>query len=210
MVMTYNSLAAAKTAAGSIKSWINYDLVDPDTVLLEAQAWIFADGQMRVREMRGAEALSLPAGQVSVALPTGFLDPIALVHADNGEPLTPRDEVWMALNRAYDGTGAGTLEEGRPLNYAIWNERFQFDTKADAAYAPILVYYALPTFVQSGNQTNFLCTRYPHILRAACQMKAAEFRQDDAEYARHKAAAEQSIVTANAQDDLSRRGISFS
>jgi hypothetical protein len=108
MVMTYTTLVAAKAAAGSIMSWVNYAKLDVTTVLDEAQSLLAQI--LRVREMRTEWVFGVSAGNASTALPARFLDPIGrLYDLTNGIELSHRLETEIIESRAYDNTPSGSF-----------------------------------------------------------------------------------------------------
>lgn len=76
MAMTWSSLVGDKTVAGSIAKWANYSLLDTETVLDEAQALLYSEGRIRVREMMTDMVFTMSQFSSYLPLPTGFLDPI--------------------------------------------------------------------------------------------------------------------------------------
>lgn len=203
MAMNYTDLIAAKTNTGSVKYWINYDPVPVEAVIEDAEAFIYS--RLRVREMRASTTLSLASGDSTEALPTGFLDPISMVDKNPGTPIVQVEEGRLLELRSYDET-TGLMTSGVPGRYAIFDEVFNFDVRADAARSLVLVYYKRPTALGASNATNWLTTRYPNLLRAAILAHAADFRQDDGNYKRWMERAAALITAANAESDLSRRG----
>lgn len=68
--------------------------------------------------------------------------------------------------------------------WAIWDEKIKFDGAAQQDLKMQLAYYRSLPLLSSANQTNFLTTRYPNALRAACQAAAADFMKDTPEFQR--------------------------
>lgn len=199
--MNYTTLIADKSTAGSIKSWVNHNLLDVVQIVEEAEALIAQT--LRVREMRASTPLSLALGDSSTALPTGFLDPISLKDITNEILLSPRTEHWIEDARGYD---SGVLLSGTPANYAIFDEAFQFEYKYDAAATLRLVYFKKWTALSSAG-TNFLTDRYPHLLRTAVMAKAWEFRERADLEAKELQKLAAIIQKTNAETDLTYRGL---
>ena len=201
--MDFTSLTADKNTSGSIRRWVNHSEVDSDAILEDAQALVFQT--LRVREMRSEfTPLTLSAGDAFKALPAGFLDPIALYDLTNSVKLALRGEEWLGDKRTYEN---GALVSGTPRNYAIFSEALQFDRAYDAAAMLRLIGFRAPGVLSLANPANFLTTRYPHILRAACLARAFSYRNSD-----ERAAAElQNLVAfiakTNIESDLSYRGL---
>src|ERR1700738_5318118 len=139
--MDYTTLIADKTTDGSIRRWVNHSDVDAVTVLTEAQALIFQS--LRVREMRTVFSdIAMAIGNSSTALPSGFLDPIALIDKTNNLRLRLRTEEFLSRLRQYD---SGAPVSGTPQNFAIYGEALQFDLAYDAAATLSLIGFATPT-----------------------------------------------------------------
>lgn len=201
MPMSYDTLVGAKSVAGSIRSWQNYDKVDAEGVLEDAQAMIYQS--LRVREMRTSETILLLAGDDAIDLPERFLDPVDMRDLVSGGEIEPVAEGDLGRFRSMHN---GALYAGEPTRYAIINEQFTFDVRAKEGRALALVYFRAGELLSADNQTNFLTRRYPHILRAMSLAMAAEFSHNTEEYARNLQRANGLIAEANAMDDLSRRG----
>lgn len=88
------------------------------------------------------------------------------------------------------GAGGGTavdylcdnLNDGIPQYWGIWDERIQFEMAFYQQSLCKLQYYQSLPLLSSTNLSNFLCTRYPSLLRTACMAAAADFMQDTEEY----------------------------
>jgi hypothetical protein len=198
MAFEYGTLTGPKSTLGSIRSWVNYELVDVEGVLLDAQAYIY--GALRTREMRATAAFSLALNDQTEPLPTGFLEPIKLIYS-TGETIEPKEESELIVNR-------GEIQSGQPFEYAIYDELFQFEVKADAAYTGTILYWKRSTYLGAQNRTNFLTTRYPNLLRVACLMHAADMVADS-EYERWKKRTDELIGRANVEADLARKGADY-
>lgn len=207
MAMTYSSLSGAKTAAGSIRRWLNYAELDVDQIIEEAQALIFQT--LRVREMRTEFSdITLAAGESSVALPAGFLDPIALKDKTNNIDLDLVSEDEMVRKRAYDTDGE-LITASAAYYYAIFQERLQFEIEYDTAATLTLIGYKAPTFVSSSNETNFLVNRYPHLMRVACMAQAADFMNNTEREQRYLAKLAAMIQQTNLESDMTYRGVTL-
>jgi hypothetical protein len=204
--MNYTALIADKTTDGSIRRWVNHSDVDVVTVLEEAQALIFQS--LRVREMRAVfNDLAMAIGDSSKALPSGFLDPIALIDKTNTLRLRLRTEEFLSRLRQYD---SGAPVSGTPQNFAIYGEALQFDLAYDAAATLSLIGFATPTPLGPTNTTNFLTNRYPHLLAAACRAQAFAFRNNDERQQLELQKLAAYIAKTNAESDLSYRGLEVS
>lgn len=196
---TYAILAGAQETAGSIKFWAQHSELAVDQIIEEAQRWIFA--RLRVREMRMVTPISIGEDEYTHALPDGFQDPIGLRLYGDSEDLDYVQE--NLLSRQYDDDGE--LQSGRPSRWAIFDELMQFDVPSDETIGGQLVFYGTPDLISSGNQENFLSTRYPTVLRRALLAFASEQRKREDFLAELKLA-ENEILQVNMTDDMGRRG----
>jgi hypothetical protein len=203
MAMTYSTLIAAKTTAGSIKSWVNYSKLDVEQVLDEAQALIVQT--LRVREMRALDtSLTMAVGDSYKALPPRFLDPIRLWSTNNIR-FSLKSEAALLDMRAYDDEGA--LVEGDPTCFAIFDEALQFEAKFSEAATLQLLCFKWPERLGASNESNWLTDRYPHLLRQACLAKAYEFMKQEAREQMELQKLVALIDKTNAESDLSYRGL---
>jgi hypothetical protein len=205
MDMSYGTLTGPKSTAGSIRYWINYELIDVEGVVMDAQAYIY--GGLRTREMKSVTPVTITGGASSAPLPTGFLEPLYF-QLPNGDRILPADEADLLASRIPDENG--DLPESDPTHFAIWDEAFQFDTVVAADTTASLLFYRRPPYLGRQTQTNFLTSRYPNLVRAACLMFAADGLQDDQEYGRWKQRADELIARANIEADLVARGRDYS
>lgn len=202
--MDYVKLVGAKTLDGSIKGWVNYEKISATSALAEAESYIY--GAMRATEMKASECLRLPAGAAAVHLPSDFLDPLSLtVTSESGCEVRQRTEREIARMRVYDGCQIST---GIPGWYAIYDRCLNFECATETAATLDLIYYRRPRPLSEGNPTNFLTTRYPGILRAACLMAAFDQMSDDAAYNRTKGRLDELLARSAVEQDFALRGIS--
>ncbi len=201
MTINYTTLTGTKTTTGSIANWVNRSDLPTADVLAEAQAWIYQ--RLRVREMMARGTLSFSTSGNSVALPARFLDPISFTPYTWGEPLDLVDEANLMDFRDEDGN----LYESTPSRWAIIGETAYVNTKPTDTFAGILLYYAQPAdLAASTNETNFLTTRYPKLLRHALMGVAYEHMKDTDRSAGYMQLAEADLQEAARTNDLFRRG----
>lgn len=167
---------------------------------MEAEAFIYES--LRVREMLSQNTtFQFDISTSSEALPSDFLDPIQfhphtwdheLPYYHEASFLAPRDE-------------DGALYTDEPSAWTIIGTTAYVDVLCEANFAGVLLYYALPTALSSSNETNFLTTRYPSLLRYACMAKAYEHMKDGARAKEYLALAMGAIGSAMATNDMFRR-----
>lgn len=204
--MNYSTLIAAKTTAGSIKRFVNYSELDSEQIVLEAQALLYQT--LRVREMRTEFSdLALAPGASYIALPSGFLDPIWLKDVTNNIDLKLRPEQSLVRRRVYE---SGALVSSIPCQYAIFGEKLQFEYAYETAATLKLVGFKKPDdLAVTTNETNFLTSRYPHLLRVACLVQAYDFMSNATKYQSNLSLLSALIEKTNAESDLSYRGAEF-
>lgn len=137
----------------------------------------------------------------STALASDFLDPIQF------HPWTWEDELTYVnegeFKPARDENGA--LYEGEPCKWTIIGTTAYVDVTCDAAFPGVLLYYGLPTALSASNETNFLTTRYPSLLRYACMAKAYEHLKDSNRAKEYMQLTLAALGSAMATNDLYRR-----
>jgi len=200
----YTTLIASKSTPGSLRSWVRYnETFDPAEILVDAQGYIYQ--RMRVREMRGIVSNgSISSGVESLALPADFLDPVKFIIRYPRTVLKLRNEaaLWTEY-RDFDSNG--DLVTDYPANYAILGTTAYFDVKTVEALRYDLLYFAQPAALSGSNTTNFLTTRYPHILRQICVGLIARSMKDYDEGDSALKIGDGMIDNAKETDDLSRR-----
>jgi hypothetical protein len=197
---SYTTLTGAKTTEGSIKWLVNYERIDTAGALTDAQAYIY--GALRVREMLASASVTISLGAITASLPTGFLDPL-LLRAYYGTLTNLPPGMFLDARVTEDD---GTYIDGDPTCYSVYNEVFNFDFQPEAAITATCLYYKQPTALGALNTSNWLCTRYPNILRHACQYYAYLQMENDTQAERHKKLADELIGRANVESDLTLRG----
>lgn len=196
---TYTVLTGVKTTAGSIANWVNRSDLPTSTILEEAEAFIYE--RLRVREMHTIATLTFAVDTNSVALPADFLDPIEYRPNGWGSPLLFVSETSLEAHRDEDGA----LYEGEPSRWSIIGETAYVDVSCSEAFSGKLMYYKRPAALSGSNETNFLTTRYPTLVRHACMAKAFEHMKDWTSAAQYLQMAEGKIAEASATNDLYRR-----
>src|SRR4051794_30484690 len=109
MAMNFNDLIGPKSRTGSIQSFVRYKPVPGEVILEDAQALIFQ--QLRVREMRASSLVTLGVGAFTAALPTGYLEPIAMFDREGWSVIPDGyvSEDQLLRLRTYDNDAVTTL-----------------------------------------------------------------------------------------------------
>ena len=102
---------------------------------------------------------------------------------------------------------ADNLVTGIPNWWAIWDERIKFDVGFSQGSLAKLQYYQSLPLLSSTNQTNFLTTRYPNLMRVACMAAAADYMKDDTEYQKQFGRLGTMIEKISNENDMQYRGM---
>jgi hypothetical protein len=179
--MTYTKLTGAKSVAGSIASWVNSSTIESSTpdIVSEAESWIY-------RRLRHWKMLTHPLEDVMtigipyIDSPDDLLEPFLLwttkQYLQVMDMKTPQEVIF---NWSYT-SNSGTYERTRqqPMLYYQDETRLNFDSPPDKAYDYALIYFKQPEALSDSNETNFLTSTYPRLMRVACMAAAAEWLKD--------------------------------
>lgn len=199
----YGVLIADKRTDGSIRSWLNNDLVPALTVLHRAEAFIYR--RLRVREMLATATGTIAASDDTLSLPDRYLAPRYL-GITGTEAMEIKRKPLEEVERAFAYDAAGALVAGKPTIYCAHASVLQFDCPADADYPYRFVHYAEPAPLTTDNPTNVLTDRAFNALFCVGMAYACEWAKEDGKDEwLIKAAAE--IDTLNAEDDQEMAGI---
>jgi hypothetical protein len=206
MAMSYTTLVGAKTLAGSIKRATNYAELDSEVILEQAQTFLYST--LRVREMKSLWNPAMVVGDYYKALPSDWLDPISGRFSDTSNLYYFSTlETELMMRRCYDSSNV--LVSGTPIWWAIFDERIQFDAKFDTARTLNILYFKIPTALSGSNETNFVTTRYPHLLQQACKVQAHAFMKSWNAYNTEFPLLIELISRANVESDLTYRGADY-
>lgn len=197
--MSYTNLVSDMEVAGSIKSMVARREVASELVLSSAEAWIY--DRLRVREMMIDAAVTFSINTATTSAPTDFIDPILFTPYGAERELPYVNETALQQTR----NSAGTIESGTPSRWTVIGTTLYVDVRASAAYSGMLTYYGRPPALGTGNETNFLTTRYPTLVRHVVLGVAFEQLGDLEKSASYLKLAEEAIKQANALNALSRR-----
>lgn len=202
MAMTFSALVADETVSGSIKRLINWSRIDSESILEDAQAWIYS--KVRVRQMMTTANVTISSAASTASFPTGYLDPIHFGIPGYVNTLRLKDAEWFRSHLGWDQDAV--LPEGIPSYWCDIAETIQLDTKADQAYTAKLVYFKTPTALSVSNETNWLTIKYPHLVRHVCRMFAAIERKEMDTVQMAELRAYQTIDEIKIESDLAMRG----
>lgn len=202
MSINWTTLTGLKTVSGSIPNFVNRSDLPVTNILLEAEAFIYQ--RLRVREMVTDATFTFDDNTSSEALPAAFLDPIQYVPWEWGSPLPFVSPEGFFPPRDTDGA----IEDGTPSCWTIIGVTAYIDATIDDSdnYSGRLMYYAQPEALSASNETNFLTSRYPTLLRQACMYKAYEFMKDGQRAQEYMQQAEIALAEAMRTNEMWRRG----
>lgn len=204
MPMTYTILTGSKDTEGSIKYFVRHSEVPSDSILTSAQSLIYS--MLRVREMKVRVKGSLTIGTDTLTLPTDFLEAVSFwLGGDYKAKLRILDEDHFE-SRVGNDTSDNPYS-GQPTLCTMDRTKAYFDATPDIAYPYRLWYMATPAALSGSNESNFMCTRYPHILEAMVKYYAYQHREKDAEASKWLTIANAAIEKANGEYDLFRQSI---
>lgn len=204
MAMSYTQLVADKDTAGSIKYFVRHSEVPSDFILERAQDTIFQ--LLRVREMITRATGTIATNDTTITLPTDILEPISLNRTGSYKGRI----IFLDQQHFEDRVGeddTSTVYTGIPTSCTFSATTLYLDAKADQDYPYRLWYMARPALLASGNQTNFLTTRYGNILEAMCKHYAYEHRENDSKASSELEKASAYITKANEEYDMWRQSI---
>lgn len=200
MAINYTTLTGVKTVSGSIANWVNRDDLPTTDILTEAELYIYQ--YLRVREMQSSNTIAISASANTANLPSDFLDPIRFRLYGYSTDLPYVAEHDLKDNR----DESGTLFSGSATQWAIRGTTLYVDVNVATATTGILWYFAQPAALSGSNETNFLTTRYPTLLRRACLKYAFEHMKDDERMSNMETLTRTALQEANATNEIVRRG----
>jgi len=202
--MTYTILTGDKDTEGSIKYFVRHSIVPSDQILTSAQSLIYS--MLRVREMKVLDTGTISTGVSELTLPTDFMEPVSFwLGGDNKLEIDIFDEQHFEERVGRDSSDVPYA--GTPTECTMDRTKAYFNATTDADYLYRLWYIATPAALSGANETNFLTTRYPHILEAMVKYYAYQHRQMANEATTWLGIANAGIEKANGEYDLFRQAI---
>jgi hypothetical protein len=204
MPMDYTTLVGSKDTEGSIKYFVRHSEVPSDYILDRAQSAIYS--LLRVREMLVRTEGTIATDATTLAMPSGLLHPILLMlRGSYKTKIRLFDQEHFEQRIGEDENN--DLYPGTPTQSTFDGTTFYFDVKADQDYPYRLWYVGTPALLGSGNTTNFLTSRYSHIIEAMCKSYAYGHRNDSEQEARWLEKATAYITKANDEFDMFNQSI---
>jgi hypothetical protein len=203
---TYQILTGDKNIEGSIKYFVNHSLVPSIRILASAQSFIYS--HIRVREMKALQTGTLAIGETTLDLPADYLAPIFFgLSGDYQSRIDVLDE--ELFESALPVQTDGTLYSQTPRSCTIDGSLIRFDAAMDQAYLYRLRYYKTPASLSASVQSNFLSTRYEHLLEAMCKYYAYMHRQQSDKAGDWMQIAMDAINQANIENDMHNQALHF-
>ena len=208
MALDYKTLIGDRDCDGSIKNWVNHNKVPSTAILVEAQAWIYQ--HIRVRQMLTTlPAASTAIGDETIALPADYRQPFMFMFTANASVAKsiPSYKLLDFVLSQFNYQADGTRTQARPRFWATDASNIQFETQADKVYPYFFKYYAALADLGPQNQTNFLTTTYPRLLRVISVAYAYERLKNENERLYYMRLAEGEIYEANKDSDMELSGV---
>jgi hypothetical protein len=171
---SFTTLVAAKSDLNSIRAWVNHGDVPAESIVSEAQAFIYS--KLRTRELRKRITGSIISGVSNFAIPSGYLASLRLrvVHPVAG--IMPLKQLpWHDHEDMLVIAPDGSLPVAMPQFFATDADQVYLNTVTDAALSYRWWIYQTPAPLSSTNKDNFLTTKYPHILDSTCRSLAQRY-----------------------------------
>ena len=201
--MTWNTLTAEKTVSGSIKRWVNYDKVDPEEVIAEAEDWLAME--LRTANMEAHDIIPISTGQHQVVIPDKlprFLDPISVFLVGHRYlHYVARDEIDQIRHQ----DESGEISESIPCGYSIiggGDGVILLDCAADNNYQLVVTYYRRPPPLSAAQQTNLYTEQYRALFKDALLAKAYQLPKDANAQQLHTTLAKAWMSQKKYNDDL--------
>lgn len=165
---TYSEL---KTAIASYLHRTYLTTQIPDFItLLESRM----NRKLRLRVMESDETVTFTSGTRTIALPTGYIEPISLGLVITNEP---RDYLNYLLPKQLD-LNANSNSARRPQYYTINGTNIEFPSPADQTYT--MNFRMVKAFALSdASPTNYLLTNYPDLYLYGAMMEAMPYINND-------------------------------
>ena len=152
--------------------------------------------------------ITINPNDTSMALPAGWVANHFIRLDGDSRNLTYKHETWVRFKQ-FDGTFA----TGKPRAYTVLDKVY-WDAQADTGlnglgYNGEMAFYGTPAQLAAGSpqNSNFICTRFPSLLRSVCTAMAYESRRRLMDAGPMWQRAEEQIAQANVTSDEYRRGM---
>lgn len=185
--------AELKTEIGDWANRTDLTTANTDNFIALAEAKLFDD--LLPRSFESEESLTLTQAQNYVALPTGYISPIAFWLIVDTQRLLLEAALPQELPYYTDAT--------IPRFWAIDGANIRFDCPAAEAYTAkfrMMKSSALTV----ANTTNYLLTKRPDVYLSACMIEYCIWSQDDAGLSKWSAMHEKNVASFKASENRAR------
>ncbi len=179
----------------AVAGWLNRtDLTEriPDFITLAESR---LNRELRLRVMEEEAALAIASGDRTVALPTGFLEPIGLWSV---ESYGRRELIYLSSVQVEVETASGEA-----YYWTITGPQIELDRPTSPALSLILRYLKSFALTEAA-PTNWLMTNHPDAYLFAALVEAAPYLRDDNLLAIWSARLQQALNEINAKENRSR------
>lgn len=147
---------------------------------------------LRIRQNETDDATLIGSSSSrTVALPSDFLDPVAVWLTTNSQ---------RTLLRPYSaGTMSLSTTEGEPEAWAINGTNIEFDRPLDSAHT-FTLRYRKKLFALATTDPNWLLTYHPDVYLFACLIEAADWEQDDNAVLKYDARLKSALAELHTQE----------
>ena len=133
------------------------------------------NAELRLRTMESDESLTLSSGSRTVALPSGFVEPIALYFNRTGSAREDLSDCYVLPDQLYVNTQSNAAKE--PKYWTINGTNIEFECQADQTYS--LTFRMLKSFALSdSNTTNWLLTNFPNVYLYGSLLQTIPYTRD--------------------------------
>lgn len=154
--------------------------------------------RLRLFNQEAIATLTVAQGSKTVALPTGWVETIDLIHAEDKDALTPQSVKSLNTQTSPDAT------RGRPRLYAVTNgSNLLFDVTADQAYDLTLNYFI--KWDIETDDTNWLLENAPDAYLYGSLLEAKIYTKKAEDASIWSQGLKQAIDDLNQRDNRSRR-----
>lgn len=167
--MSISTYAELQTA---VASWLHRtDLTTqiPDFIKL---AEVELNTEFRNRLMETDNTLTLTAGTRTIALPSGYIEPISLELVITGED---NDELTYVQPQQLSVNDAASVA-CRPVHWTVNGSNIEFANKSDITYT--LTFRMLKEYDLQTDLTNSMLTRYPNVYLYGALIQAGRWTRD--------------------------------
>ena len=153
---------------------------------------------MLLKEMEVEQTLTATAGRNYVALPDGYVSPVAM-----WIQISPTSSVRTPMAPALPSELQYSVSSSIPTYYAIDGTNIRFDCPANAAYQ-MPFRFIKRSSLSDANPTNQLLTTRPDVYLAAGMVEIARYTRDQELFAAWEAKFQAAAIAAKAADSRSR------